>query len=166
MKSPRFSSSQQAWPRLLLLCILCLAGAPAVLAAEDESIDFGTLPDAGTLESGQIDVELKTGFVVDRTITNFGAEFFRYFSEAWREQSGTEGVDVTVVEKPSARYGSLVYIEHGNRQIVRVFLYAGRSAIIKPSAVEAARYVANQVAENTLTALIFFDPDLAKDELK
>jgi curli production assembly/transport component CsgE len=166
MMRPRCISSRQAWRRLLLLCILCVAGAPSVRAVGDESIDSGTLSDAVPLESGQTDVEQKTGFVVDRTVTNFGAEFFRYFSEAWRDQSGTEDVDVTVVERPSARYGSLVYVEHGSRQVVRVFLYAGRGATIKPSAVEAARYVANQVVENALATLIMSDPDLGKDELK
>ena len=166
MKRARCSISRQKWRRLLLLGILCLAATPAVRAAGDESIDSGTLPDAVPLESGQTDVELKAGFVVDRTATNFGAAFFRYFSEAWRDQSGTEDVDVSVVERPSARYGSLIYVEHGNRQVVRVFLYAGRSATIKPAAEEAARYVANQVVENALATLIMSDPDLDKDELK
>jgi len=166
MKQPHRSSLRQARWRLRLLCIVCLAGAQSVWAVGDEFIDAGTLSEAVPLESGQTDVEQKTGFVVDRTATNFGAEFFRYFSEAWRDQSGTEDVDVTVVERPSARYGSLIYVEHGNRQVVRVFLYAGRGATIKPSAVEAARYVAKQVVEDALATLIMSDPDLGKDELK
>ena len=152
------------WPlrwRCCLIGLVALAAATVAWTADDETLDAGILA-----ETGRPDVEQQTGFVVDRTITNFGGEFFRFFSEAWRDQSGAADVDLTVVERPSARFGSMVYVEHNNRQIVRVFLYAGRSAAIKPSAVAAARYVAGQVAENALAGLLMNDPDLGEDDLK
>lgn len=138
--------------------IALLALATDAVAADDDAIDSGILN-----ERARPGIEQATGFIVDRTITQFGAEFVRFFSEAWRDQGAAEGVDVTVVERPSARWGSVVYIEYNNQPVARVFLYAGRSAAIKPLAVEAARYVAGRAADNALAGLLMRDPDLAKE---
>ena len=145
--SPRFAS---------LACACALAATAAAQAAED--IDRGML-DERRLRS----LETATGFIIDRTVTNFGAEFVRYFSQAWREQDGTESLDVTIFERPSARYGSMVWVEHNNRPVARVFLYAGRSGTIQPSAVAAAQYVARKVGDESLAQLLLHDPDLARD---
>jgi len=150
----------EAWLRRVV-CIFFLATSFGASADDPDSIDSGILAD-----TRRPDLEQLTGFVVDRTVTNFGGVFFRFFSDAWREQPGIEDLDVTVVERPSARFGSVVYVEHNNRPVARVFLYAGRSATIKPLAAEAARYVATQLSDNALAGLLFNDPDIAKDELK
>jgi len=140
---------------------LVLAGVCGAQSLDEEAIDRGALS-----EADRPDMEQTTGFIVDRTVTNFGAEFFREFSAAWRDRPETEGIDVTVVERPSARYGSQIYIEHDNRPIVRVFLYAGRSATIKPLAIEAARYVSGRLSDAALSGLLFVDPDLARDDIR
>lgn len=137
-----------------LACLLALCAAAR--AQGDAGIDAGILDErvGRALEA--------SGFIVDRTATNFGAQFVRFFAEAWRELDGTEGVDVTIVERPSARYGSLVWVEHNGRPLVRAFLYAGRSATIGPTAVTAARQVARQVADDALAAALLRDPDLGR----
>jgi curli production assembly/transport component CsgE len=124
--------------------------------AGEEDIDRG-IADESKLPS----LEQASGFVVDRTITNFGAEFVRQFSQSWREQAGTAQFDITIVEKPSARWGSLVMVEHDSRPIVRAFLYAGRAGTIAPVAAAAAEYVAKQLSDNALAEMLFKDPDLA-----
>ena len=140
----------------LSLLLACTAAAWAQDA--EEEIDRGLL-DESKLRS----LEQASGFIVDRTLTNFGGEFVRSFSQAWRELPGTNEIDVTIVEKPSARYGSLVVVEHNNRPVVRAFLYAGRSSTVRPIAVAAAEYVAKQVADEALAGLLFEDPDMAKE---
>src|SRR4051812_17754217 len=141
---------------LALILLLPLQALPT----EEESIDRGILD-----EPARGNLELAFGFIVDRTITQFGAEFVRHYSQEWREQMGTEGVDVTIVERPSARWGSIIYVEHDQRPIARVFLYAGRSANIKPLAESAARYVAGRVADDALAGLLLRDPDLGREGL-
>jgi curli production assembly/transport component CsgE len=141
--------------------VYLLAASIASAQSTDEPIDSGVLS-----ERGLADVERTGGFIVDRTVTNFGAEFFRRFSAAWRDQRDVDGIDVTIVERPSARFGSQIYIEHNNRPIARLFLYAGRSATIEPLAIEAARYVGRQLSDGALIGAIFADPDLARDEIK
>jgi curli production assembly/transport component CsgE len=141
---------------VLFACLLILSAA--AWAQEPEDIDQGLL-DETKLRS----LEQASGFVVDRTITHFGAEFVRYFSQAWRELPGTAEVDVTIVERPSARHGSLVMVEHNNRPVVRAFLYAGRGGTIRPVALAAADYVASRIADETLAGLLLEDADLAKE---
>jgi curli production assembly/transport component CsgE len=130
-------------------------------AADDNGpIDQGTLAEIG---NGAL--EKSTGFLVDRTITSFGAEFLREFAQAWRGQSGTEGIDLAVIEKPSARWGSTIIVEYNSHPLARVFLQAGRSASIKPLALNTAEYILGRVTENTLLAGLDKDPDMAKEEL-
>ena len=144
-----------------LVLALCLAGAP-LLAAAQEALDAGALEEGRLDERALLGLEQASGFLVDRTITQFGGEFMRVFSQTWRALPGTQEFDVTIIERPTARYGSLVWIEHNNRPVARAFLYAGRSTAIRPIAVAAAEYVAGKLADEALASQLFEDPDLAK----
>jgi curli production assembly/transport component CsgE len=147
--------------RLLLIGLLSmLAAAVHAQALDDPDIDVGALEER-RLES----LEQASGFIIDRTITNFGGEFVRVFSQAWRSLPGTGELDVTVVERPTARYGSMVWVEHNQRPIARAFLYAGRTAAIRPIAIATAEYVAQKLADDALANQLFEDPDLAKQGL-
>jgi curli production assembly/transport component CsgE len=143
-----------------LALILCLLGTPLVGAAQD--LDAGILEESRLDERALQSLEQASGFIVDRTITQFGGEFMRVFSQSWRALPGTQEFDITIIERPTARYGSLVWVEYNNRPIARAFLYAGRSTAIKPIAVAAAEYVAGKLADEALASQLFDDPDLAK----
>ena len=142
-----------------------LAFAVFCAAAAAQELEDGTI-DQGMLEERRLQsLEQASGFIVDRTITNFGGEFFRVFSQAWRALPNTGELDVTVVERPTARYGSVVWVEHNQRPIARAFLYAGRAAAIKPIAEATAEYVAQKLADDVLAGQLFEDPDLARQGL-
>ena len=143
-----------------LALILCLLGTPLVGAAQD--LDAGILEESRLDERALQSLEQASGFIVDRTITQFGGEFMRVFSQSWRALPGTQEFDITIIERPTARYGSLVWVEYNNRPIARAFLYAGRSTAIRPIAVAAAEYVAGKLADEALASQLFEDPDLAK----
>lgn len=151
-------SCRAFWRRLALSVAL---GTTCTGVAAAEEIDSGILDESSVrwLEQGG-------GFIVDRTITHFGAEFVRHFAAQWRQLAAAESVDVAIVERPSARWGSLVYIEHRQRPVARVFLYAGRSASIRPLAEAAARHVATRTADDALARMLTRDPDLGKEEFR
>jgi curli production assembly/transport component CsgE len=133
----------------------------ASLAGEDDMpIDQGSL-----IELANGALEQTTGFIVDRTVTSFGAEFLREFALAWRAREGAAGVDLTIVERPSARWGSTIFVEYRNQPVARVFLQAGSSTAIKPLAQNTAAYMAGRVADNALAGLFARDPDLGNEEL-
>lgn len=143
------------------LAAALLAALATCGAARAEGIDAGILD-----ERNLNGLEQAGGFVIDRTLTHFGAEFMRHFSAQWRQSPETADADVAVVERPSARWGSVIYIERDRRPVARVFLYAGRSASIRPLAEAAAQHVARQVADRRLADALLRDPDLAPEELK
>ena len=148
-----------------LAAALLLAASALALAQEEVPLD-GEPIDLGALEERRLQgLEQATGFIVDRTVTHFGAEFMRLFSQAWRAMPGTEEFDVTIYERPTARQGSLVWVEQNNRPVARAYLYAGRASTIKPIAEATADYVAKKLADDVLAGALFADPDLAKEGL-
>ena len=149
--------TSDALRRWALACAWICVALPAHAEGLDDATAFDLDAPLRSLE--------ESGFVVDRTVTNFGAQFVRAFALAWREQPGTQGLDVAIVERPSARWGSVVWIEHKNQGVARLFLYAGRSASIQPLAAQAAAYVARRLVEQNLANAFIKDPDLAGEEL-
>lgn len=127
---------------------------------DNEPIDSGRL-----IEQSRGALEQATGFIVDRSVTNFGHEFLCAFEQSWRTQVEAEGIDLTVVEKPSARWGSTIWVEYKNRPIARVFLQSGSASTIGPLASNLAHYIAGRIADNTLLGLLTQDPDLGAEEL-
>jgi curli production assembly/transport component CsgE len=146
-----------------VLTVMAFSFAALATAQElDEPADI----DGGALEERRLKgLEQASGFIVDRTVTHFGGEFMRLFSQAWRSLPGTEEFDVTIFERPTARQGSLVWVEHNHRPVARAYLYAGRSSAIRPIAEATADYVAKKLADDVLAGALFEDPDLAKEGL-
>ena len=142
------------------LLSLALPGLSLAQVLDDDAFD-PRLP----LEETTFHLERESGFLVDRTMTNFGATFVREFANAWRARHIDEPVDLTIIEKPSARWGSLIIIEHRNQPVARIFLQAGRSTTIAPLAANSVNYLAKRLADNALLDKLFKNPDLAPEEL-
>lgn len=105
------------------------------------------------------------GFIVDSTVTFIGHEFYRSFVSAWRDQAPEDRYSLTVVERPSARWGSLVWVEYRQRRVFRTFLSPGRRDHVRLSGRSAAQQVYEAVVEADLQRLLFRDRDLAAEEL-
>ena len=70
---------------------------------------------------------------------------------------------MAVYERPSARYGSLIWVEQNFARVFQTFIFPGRGS---PDAVgdAAARWVHQRVADLEAEKVLFSDPDMAKDE--
>jgi len=104
------------------------------------------------------------GVVTDATITFVGHDFYNEFVSAWRQQAGVEQFSLAIIERPSARWGSLVWIEYRNRQVFRAFLSPGQRDFVRQAGRNAAGIVYKNVVETEVGRLMFGDPDLAPDE--
>ena len=73
-----------------------------------------------------------SGFTQDSTITRAGHEFARYLSD-YRNANFSTGNDYNLVvfERPSARWGSLIWVTSDNQDVYRRFLPPGRIDIHK-----------------------------------
>jgi curli production assembly/transport component CsgE len=106
-----------------------------------------------------------SGVVVNDTVTFIGQEFYSTFVATWREEPNVERFTVIVHERPSARWGSLIFIEYEHREMFRAFLSPGRRDFVRVAAAEASKQVFERVVDLEVQRLMFRDPDLAQDEL-
>jgi curli production assembly/transport component CsgE len=119
-------------------------------------------PSAAAASSSRADPY--AGVVADGTITFVGQEFYRHFAASWRDQARVERYSLSILERPSARWGSLVWIEFANRRVFSAFLSPGRRDRIRAVAEEAVQTVYQNVVDSEVQRLLFKDPDLAADE--
>lgn len=126
---------------------MCLALAAGAAAAQP-----GRAPDPGGW-----------GIVTSQPITVAGHEFCRAFITAWLDKPGSDRYTIAIRERPSARWGTQVWVEYGPRRVLQVQLPPARTALraLGENAAESA-YQAVLDAERQRTLLL--DADLAPDE--
>lgn len=103
------------------------------------------------------------GFILDRTISHIGHDFYRYFSERLRDTSPLD-FNLAVHERPSARWGSLVWVEYNQRQLFRSFL-APNTAELRDIAYQAADLVLEEILRSRIEEQLQDNTDLERDEL-
>ncbi|MVW58734.1 hypothetical protein GPY61_02185 [Massilia sp. NEAU-DD11] len=103
------------------------------------------------------------GIVTSQPITVAGHEFCRSFITAWLDKPGSDRYTIAIRERPSARWGTQVWVEYGPRRVLQVQLPPARTALraLGEDAAESA-YQAVLDAERQRTLLL--DADLAPDE--
>ena len=125
------------------------------------------------LRNGSLDAERQsrkrledplTGIVINRTITVLGKDFYHYFVTAWRELDGKNTYTITVFERPSARFGSEVWVEYRRIRMFHLFMSPARQAA-RETGETAARTVYESITENEVQRALFKSPDLAEEEL-
>lgn len=134
-------------PRLTRLLLVALLVIPQAQAAA------GQAPSEATL----------SGLIIDNTISRFGHDFHRYLSARLQDASELEA-DLVVRERPSARWGSLVWVEYGQRTVYRRFLQPN-AAEIEPIAAQAAQLIREEVTRSKLESLLQDTFDMDRDEL-
>jgi curli production assembly/transport component CsgE len=103
------------------------------------------------------------GIVTSQPITVAGHEFCRAFITAWLDKPGNDRYTIAIRERPSARWGTQVWVEYGPRRVLQVQLPPARTALkaLGENAAESA-YQAVLDAERQRTLIL--DADLAPDE--
>ena len=103
------------------------------------------------------------GFIVDSTISRIGHEFYRHFSDRLTDTSRLD-FNLVVFERPSARRGSLVWVEYERRTLYRSFLQPN-TAQLQAVAYQAADLVLELIARQKLENLLQDTFDMERDEL-
>lgn len=105
-----------------------------------------------------------TGIIVDRTITLMGHEFYRSFTNHRQLNQPEQQYNLTVFERPSARWGSMIWIEYQNQKIFQAFLSPGKSTYLE-IAEQAAELVDDKLNRLRLEELLSDHIDLERDEI-
>lgn len=122
-----------------------------------------TAPDAFDATRNKLRGDIDGGAVINQTITVAGQDFFQYFTEIWRDKQGSDRHILVIRERPSARAGTQIWIEFGNKRAFQSVIPPRRAAI-KPISQQAVEQVYQVVIDAQLSSLQSRDPDIAPDE--
>ena len=120
----------------------------------------------GSLAQAQQQAEREAelgGLIIDNTISRFGHDFHRYLSYQLQDSDSLKA-DLVVRERPSARWGSLIWVEYGQTTVYRRFLQPN-VAEIETIAEQAAQLILEEIERNKLRDLLQDTFDLERDEL-
>lgn len=144
---------------LVLVSLFALLLCTGSMAFADDSIsNTQTLTQHRALSRDDVG-----GLVVGQTVTMNGRAFYDSFASAWNEKDEAGRFSVSVIERPTARLGSQIYINYGNRRVMQMLLPTNRSQIPAIGA-DAAAQVFQGILDYQLTQF-FGDPDVGRDEL-
>jgi curli production assembly/transport component CsgE len=142
----------------LLFCVTVLQCCLVSTAYAESSVsETETLAEHRTLNSKEVG-----GLVVGQTMTMAGRAFYDSFASAWSDKDENGRFTVSISERPTARLGSQVFVDYGNRRLYQTFLPPNR-ALIPAIAAGAAAQVYQAILDYQL-AQFFGDPDLGRDE--
>ncbi|HET8598160.1 MAG TPA: curli production assembly/transport protein CsgE [Castellaniella sp.] len=110
-------------PTRFRLGFLTLAMLGAMAAAQPPALD----QDGQKLDRGKIDNDPLRGLVINRTVTVLGWDFYKSFSEIWQALYPDSRDTMTVIERPTAQFGSEIWISYLNQTVFHTFLSPARS---------------------------------------
>lgn len=103
------------------------------------------------------------GIVTSQTVTVAGHEFANHFIAEWRDKPGAERTTLALRERPSARWGSLVWIESGQQRVLQLQLPPARAGL-RTLAESAAESAYQTILDIERQRRLVSDADLAADE--
>lgn len=113
-------------------------------------------------DSGRIENEI-SGFNIDRTITRTGHDFARYMSAYRNLHYPDSDYNLTIYERPSARWGNLIWVTYNNKTVFRRFISPSTNDIRK-LAEEVSKHVHEVVLQEKVRNALIDHYDLGKDE--
>ncbi|MGL4601216.1 MAG: CsgE family curli-type amyloid fiber assembly protein [Plesiomonas sp.] len=106
-------------------------------------------------------VELEiAGLITNRTITPVGHDFYRLFSEKWQ---ASDHINLTVYEKPSARWGSIITIKNEQTVLFRTVLFPSKKSL-ENTVNQAIVVTADNLAKIMFDKALLKTDELASDE--
>lgn len=114
-------------------------------------------------ETGAVGLVSLQGFVLNQTVSPRAQEFVRRFEHQWRGMRIAELVNLQIVERPSARWGTQVSIVLADRVVYRTGIHQ-RTRDWDRLVSQATQMVAGQARMRVQNPKGFHDPDLAPNE--
>jgi curli production assembly/transport component CsgE len=146
------------------------AQTPLIVHAQKPSVENGALPET-RIEEAERGSKLRDRFsdplggaVINRTVTVLGNDFYRYFTTYWRQKDVSTHVSISIYERPTARFGSEVWVQYRQQKMFRIFLPPARAAT-KAISAQAVDIVYQNIATSEVERALTRSPDLAPEEL-
>lgn len=104
------------------------------------------------------------GVVVNRTVTVLGKDFYQFFSTRWRQTPAASRYTISIYERPTARFGSEIWVLYRQQKVFHAFLPPARAATRELSEI-AVQHVLENVSRRESERLTTRNPDLGPEEL-
>ena len=104
------------------------------------------------------------GIVVNRTVTVLGKDFYQYFSSRWRQKDISGQYTISIHERPSARFGSEIWVQFRQKRMFHAFLPPARAATKKISW-SAVELVYQNINDSEIERIMVKTPDLGPEEM-
>ena len=95
------------------------------------------------LDEGRINSDPLKGLIINRTVTVMGWDFYSNFTQVWQALYPDSQDTMTVIERPTAQFGSEIWISYLDQTVFHTFLSPARSR-----AKDQSREVVQAVREN------------------
>ena len=105
-----------------------------------------------------------SGVVVNRTVTVLGNDFYQHFSTRWRQLPQSTRYSISIHERPTARFGSEIWVQYRQQRVFHTFLPPARAATRSISEF-AVQHVSENISRRELERLTTHNPDLGPEEL-
>ncbi|HEX7387599.1 MAG TPA: CsgE family curli-type amyloid fiber assembly protein [Castellaniella sp.] len=90
-------------------------------------------PKNKNLDSGNINNAPLGGIIINRTMTVLGWDFYSNFSEIWLALHPDSPYMLTITERPTAQFGSEIWVDYRDIHIFHTFLSPARSGVKEAS---------------------------------
>lgn len=155
--------------RKITLFVLLVATYWTASAADDKAPDTNN----GQLNGGSAQITERAkkiledplgGVIVNRTVTVQGQDFYRYFAQWWRQKDEENKYSISIHERPSARWGSEIWVQYRRDRVFHTFLPPARSQT-KEISKQAVDIVYENITRNELQRALFQSEDLGPEEI-
>ncbi|MGB6007143.1 curli production assembly/transport protein CsgE [Castellaniella sp.] len=117
-----------------------------------------------TLDQGQINTDPLRGLVINRTITVLGWDFYQNFSQIWQALYPDAQDTMTVIERPTAQFGSEIWVSYLDQTVFHTFLSPARSRAQEESK-KAVAIVHENISIINVQRKFVQDSDLGPEEM-
>jgi curli production assembly/transport component CsgE len=148
-----------------LACTGMLLAEPTPSRAQDSVQDPGqpAQTHSASLDSGKLNRDPLRGIVINRTMTVLGWDFYTSFSTIWQSLHPDSEFTLSITERPTAKYGSEIWVSYRDQQVFHTFMSPARARIndVAKQAVEMVHENLKRIQEQRQ---LYTDGDLAPEE--
>lgn len=151
--------------KFLIIFLVYFSLHASYLNAKESTGDQSPIEDLQQLEDGAHDsLDEVNGLIIDRTMTRIGSMFYSEFAQQLNESEENLEENLTITEKTTAKFGTIMTIWHSQKVVFRTSL-SPKMKESKEQAAKAVRTVQDYLTKWRIQRMYSDTFDLAHDEI-
>ncbi|WP_258005508.1 curli production assembly/transport protein CsgE [Vibrio diazotrophicus] len=151
--------------KFLIILLVYFSLHASYLNAKESTGDQSPIEDSQQLEDGAHDsLDEVNGLIIDRTMTRIGSMFYSEFAQQLNESEENLEENLTITEKTTAKFGTIMTIWHSQKVVFRTSL-SPKMKESKEQAANAVRTVQDYLTKWRIQRMYSDTFDLAHDEI-